>query len=171
MATYVEITQADGSIKIKAVCRIWKDGKQISQSKTFKTRLEAERWAGTVELVMKREKVKEELSGAIKKLEQRDETDDDYRSLKTIGEFVGEFQTALDHFEVLSNQTFLMLRSDTIEKFFEERGREGASSAELLFEAELLYSIFRYRDEIDNKRSANLVQMAITSLRTRGLMD
>ena len=91
--------------------------------------------------------------------------------IKTIGEFVGEFQTALDHFEVLSNQTFLMLRSDTIEKFFEERGREGASSAELLFEAELLYSIFRYRDEIDNKRSANLVQMAITSLRTRGLMD
>lgn len=50
MATFVEIVQADGSIKIKAVCRIWKDGKQVSQSKTFKTKTEAEQWAGKVEL-------------------------------------------------------------------------------------------------------------------------
>lgn len=120
---------------------------------------------------MKREKVKDTLSGVVKKLDQYGESDDDYRSLKTIGEFVDEFITALDHFEPLLDQTFLMLRVDTIEAFFEERIRAGASSSELLFEAELLYSIFRHRDGIDNKRSANLVQMAITALRTRGLMD
>lgn len=171
MATFVEIVQSDGSIKIKAVCRIWKDGKQVARCKTFKTAREAEEWASKVELLMSHEKAKKKLSGVVKKLNSQFECDDDYRSLKTIGEFVDEFRTALDHFEPLLDQTFLMLRSDTIEDFFEERIRAGARSTELLFEAELLYSIFRHRDGIDNKRSANLVQMAIAALRTRGLMD
>ncbi|WP_422459107.1 hypothetical protein [Endozoicomonas sp. ALB115] len=171
MATFVDIVQADGSIKIKAVCRIWKEGKQVSKSKTFKTRPEAEAWAGKIELLMKRENTKRTLHGIVQRLDQRFESYDDECSLRTIGEFVGVFKTALDHFKPLEDTTFLMLRSDTIEAFFEKRVEEGASSKELLFEAELLFSIFRYRDGKDNKRSANLVQMAITALRTRGIME
>ena len=58
MATYQERKNKNGATKIKAICRIWLDGKQINRTKSFDTREEAERWATETEAQMQSDKVR-----------------------------------------------------------------------------------------------------------------
>ncbi|ELU16557.1 hypothetical protein CAPTEDRAFT_203751 [Capitella teleta] len=129
---------------------------------------EAEAWAGDVEHDMKVEIAQE-------KLEKVSEPVSDFKPFdhcETIGDLIKNFAVSLKNLQAMGNESFLLLRSDDFENYFERRiKKEGASKAEIDVEIDLIYSMFRFRDQLTGKRETNLVQMAITELRTRGLMD
>lgn len=168
MATFVEVVQASGAIKIKAICRVWREGKQVSKSKTFTTMEEAELWAGDVEQSMQVEIARE-------KLEKVSEPVSEFKPFdrcETIGDLIKNFAVSLKNLQAMSNESFLLLRSEDFENYFERRiKKEGASEAEIEVEIDLIYSMFRFRDQATGNRETNLVQMALTALRTRGVMN
>lgn len=166
MATFVDVPTASGEVKTKAVCRIWRDGKQVNKCKTFLSRSDAEAWAVDIERAMK-EKLAEEQLEALRPADRNQNPED----LETLGDVNRVFAMALTRLNSMDSESFLLVSVNTLVRYFEKRIKAGASEAEVGLEADLLYSMFRYRDQVTGKREANLVQMALTALRTRGLMN
>lgn len=166
MATFVDVKQANGYVKTKAVCRVWKDGKQISKSKTFWVRSEAEEWAEDIEQSMKSGVLEDRL----KKLKAK-EKKHLFEGAQTIGELQDVYHQALAHIGRLAKEPLILISVNTFTKYFEKRIDNGADQESLDLEADLLFFMFRHLDQLTGRRDANLVQMAITALRARGLME
>ena len=165
MASFVEVPGANGKIRIKAVCRVWRGKKQATKCKTFADREKAQRWADEVEHAMQKEVMDEKLEALkIRKREYLPE-------IETIGQIQDIYQKAQVNISKLGQESILLIRVDTIVKYFENRIQEGGSEEELELEADLLYSMFQYLAKKTGRRDANLVQMALTALRTRGVFQ
>lgn len=165
MASFVEVPGANGKVRIKAVCRVWRGKKQATKCKTFAGREEAKRWADEIEHTMQKEVMGEKLEALkIKKKAYLPE-------IETIKDVQDIYQKAQDNISQLGQESFLLIRVDTIVQYFEGRIEAGGSEEELELEADLLYSMFGYLAKKTGRRDANLVQMALTALRTRGLIQ
>lgn len=166
MATFVDVKQADGYIKTKAVCRVWRDGKQVAKCKTFKTRIEAEEWAEEIEREMKGEVIEEQIKSV--KPKKRKHL---FEEIQTIGELQDVYHQAQAHISQLAKEPLILISVNTFTRYFEDRIKNGADRVMVDLEADLLFSMLRHLDQLTGRRDSNLVQMAITALRTRGLMD
>ena len=170
MPNYVDVPQANGEIKIKAVCRVRKsDGKQAYKTKTFKQteRKQAEAWAESTEREMKVERKQQELAA----LKQPVSDYLPFESAKTVGDLIAIYADALRKIQALGSESFLLIRSEDIVHYFEKRVKEGASKEAIRLESDLLYAMFKRRDGVTGLRDTNLVQMAITALHTKGVID
>ena len=165
MATFVEVPGAKGKVRHKALCRVWQGPKQVSKSKTFGTRSEAERWAAEVERSMQEEVQEKKMAGL------RNDRKEFHHPLETIGDVQNIFHLAQAHISAIGRESFLLLSVNKLVEYFENRVQAGANGSEIELEAELLYSMFRYRDNLSDRRDANLVQIALTALRTRGVLQ
>lgn len=164
MASFVEVPGANGKVRFKAICRVWRGKKQATKCKTFGDREEAKRWAAEIEKSMQKEVMEEKLESLkIKKKTYLPE-------IETIGDVQDIYHKAQDNISQLGQESFLLIRVDTIVQYFEDRIKAGGSEEELELEADLLYSMFSYLAKRTGSRDANLVQMALTALRTRGIM-
>ena len=160
MATFVDVVRNKGTM-VKVLCRVRHEGKQITKSKTFKTRVDAEKWAAEIERSMQEE------IGELKLAGLRNDNKKFQHPLETIGDVQNIFHLAQAHISAIGRESFLLLSVNKLVCYFEDRVQAGAKESEIELEADLLYSMFRYRDNLTGRRDANLVQMAVTALRTR----
>lgn len=159
MATFVDLPAANGQIKTKAVCRVWNDGKQIAKCKTFKTRSEAEKWALGIEQSMKKSSLIEKVNGSGINIQTKSSVSE----AETLSDILDLYLQSSACLMPLLDIPILILGANKLAKHFENRMREGATSEDIQLEADLLTLLFRYSDRKHNRRSSNLVAMALTA--------
>ncbi|WP_163370973.1 hypothetical protein [Endozoicomonas acroporae] len=162
MATFVDVPGANGEIKIKAVCRVWKDGKQKARCKTFPSREAAELWADDVEQSMK-EKVAEE---RLTEIQQPANPIHSQAALETINDMQEIAVRAHGCISsMLGQESFLLLGVNNLVCYFEQRIKEGATENEIRLEVDLLCVMFQYRDQYTGSKDFFKLKLALSTIR------